>query len=99
MSRYSRQHSEYQIGEAIQQMLEETHLARPCLERRIVRLWNELMGPLAAFTLKVELKADTLYVTVSSPLVKQELNMLKDEILQKLHQWIDEKYLKKIVIR
>ena len=99
MGRNVKKKSEYLLGEAIQKMLEETHLEQPYVERRIASLCNELMGPLARYILKVELREETLYVTVTSPLVRQELNMLRNEILQKLSEHIGSKYLKKIVIR
>jgi hypothetical protein len=63
-------------------------------------VWKETVGPLIAqYTSKVELKGDTLYVHVLSPLVRNELQMLREEILVKMHREIDERLLKKIVIR
>lgn len=99
MSRFVRENSEYLIGEAIQKMLEETHLARPYMERRIAQDWRELMGPLARHTVKTEWYDETFFVYVDSPIVKQELNLLREEILRKMQQSIGNKYLKKLVIR
>jgi hypothetical protein len=92
--------SEQLLGEVIQKVLTETRLARPYVERRAVMVWKETVGPLIVqCTSKVELKGDTLYVYVLSPLVRNELQMLREEILVKMHREIDERLLKKIVIR
>lgn len=99
-NRYPKKDSEHLLGDVIQKVLEETRLARPYLEHRVVTVWAETVGPLIAqYTSKVELKGDTLYVRVISPLVRNELLMLKDEILLKMHREIDERRLKRIVIR
>lgn len=99
MGHISNYKNEHLISDVIQKVLKESNLERPYVEHRISRIWNELMGPLSRYILKTEFYDDVLYVTVSSPLVKQELNLLQDEILEKLHQQMDVVYLKKIVIR
>lgn len=81
-------------------MLTETNLARPYLERKTVAVWKELVGPaLMRYVSKVELKGDTLYVHVISPLVRNELMLLREDILYKMHREIDERQLRRIVIR
>lgn len=98
--RYPKKDSEHLLGEVIQKMLTETHLARPYLERRVSEVWKDAVGPvIAQYTQKVELKGDTLYVYMLSPLVKNELMLLRDEILVKMHRQIDERQLRKLVIR
>ena len=98
--RYPKNESEHLLGEVISKVLEETRLARPFLERHVVKVWRDTVGPLICrYTSLVELKGDILYVRVISPIVKNELLLLKDEILVKMHQKIDERQLKKIVIR
>lgn len=100
MVRYPKKDSEHLLGEVIQKMLTETNLARPYLERQVGVVWKETVGPVIdRYTQKVELKGDTLYVYMLSPLVKNELMMLRDEILMKMHRHIDERQLKKIVIK
>lgn len=98
--RYPKKDSEHLLGEVIRNLLNETHLARPYLERQVSVVWKEVVGPvIARYTQKVELKGDTLYVYMLSPLVKNELVLLHDEILLKMHREIDERLLKKLVIR
>lgn len=97
---YPKNESEHLISDVIQKLMKETSLSRPLAERRAVMVWKETVGPLIAqYTSKVELKGDTLYVHVLSPLVRNELQMLREEILVKMHREIDERLLKKIVIR
>ena len=98
--RYPKNESEHLIGDVIQKVMKETSLLRPFVERRAAMVWKDVVGPLIAqYTSKVELKGDTLYVQVLSPLVRNELLLLRDEILVKMHREIDERLLKKIVIR
>lgn len=99
-SRYPKKDSEHLLGEVIQNLLRETHLARPYLEHRLAEVWQDAVGPvIVRYTQKMELKGDTLYVYMLSPLVKNELMMLRDEILVKMHRQIDERLLKKLVIK
>ena len=99
-TRYPKNDSEHLIGEVIQKVLKDTSLSRPFAERRAAMVWKETVGPLIAqYTSKVELKGDTLYVHVLSPLVRNELQLLREEILVKMHREIDERILKRIVIR
>ncbi len=98
--RYPRKDAEHLVGDVIQKMLTETNLARPYLERKAVAVWNGLVGPaLMRYISKVEFKGDTLYVHVISPLVRNELMMLREDLLYKMHKEIDERQLKKIVIK
>ncbi len=99
MGRNVKTNSEYLIGDVLLKMLDETHLTDAYRARSIARWWNSAMGPLARYTLKVELQGDTLYVTVVSPIVKQELRLLQNEILQKLQQQAGAGYVKKLVIK
>ena len=100
MARYPRKDSEHLVGDVIQKMLDESSLARPFLERQVVAVWKDVVGPvIVQYTQKVELKGDTLYVYVLSPLVKNELMLVRDEILVKMHRQIDERKLRKLVIR
>ena len=63
-NRYPKKDAEHLLGDVIQKVLEETRLARPYLEHRVVTVWAETVGPLIAqYTSKVELKGDTLYET------------------------------------
>ncbi len=98
--RYNQKDAEHSLADVMQKMLDESQLAVPYLKHKVKEVWSEATGPvIMKFVTRMELKGDTLYVEVSSPLVKNELMMLKDEILMKMHEQIDERRLKKLVIR
>ena len=97
--RYPKKDSEHLLGEVIQRVLDETRLTRPYLEHRSVELWKELVGPkIMRYVSKVELRGESLYVRVVSPLVRNELLLLKEDILVRMHKEIDERKLKRIII-
>ncbi len=85
MKKSSTQH----IGLAIQQYLHESGLERPLMERQVVEMWPKLMGELVAnYTRKVELKKGTLYVHLTSAPLRQELFLVRFDLIKKLNEAI-----------
>lgn len=90
----------WHIQEAFLQMLEENQLKEKYIEYKIYAIWGEVIGnPLMKHTIKLNLKNKKLYVYINSPIVKNELRMLRTEILEKIQLKIDKNYINDIIIR
>lgn len=96
----NRTNTEWLIEEAFLQMLEENQLKEKYVEHKIYALWEEIIGdPLMRHIIRIKLKDKKLYVYINSPIVKNELRMLRTEILEKIQLKIEKKYIKDVIIR
>jgi len=93
-------HNEYSLNEAIAEFLEKYHLQDGYTRVQITNIWRETVGKMvASYTQKVELNGSKLTVRISSPTVKNELMMLKTDIVKQLNNAIGKKLIKEIEIR
>ena len=75
------------IGQAIMDFLRENHLEQPLLERKVVTLWAELMGPtVAGLTRSVDVQNGVLKVKLSSSALRQQLFECRFELVKKFNE-------------
>jgi predicted nucleic acid-binding Zn ribbon protein len=100
MAQYFRNQKEYRMGDAINEFLKKYRLNDGYTHMQIATIWNETLGKvIALYTKKVELSNGKLIVYITSPIVKNELNMSKSDIILKLNEKIGKKLIKEIIIR
>lgn len=88
------------LAEAIREYLRESRLEKPLKERQLVQSWESLLGrSVAKATGRIYLKDGKLFVYLNSSVVKNELFMLKDEILKKLNDAAGEELVREIILR
>ena len=64
------------------------------------KFWEKHMGSMInSYTDKLYVRKDTLYVTLSSSPLKQELALSQDKILKLISAELGENYIAKIVLR
>ena len=64
------------------------------------RAWEELMGNgVNNYTNGVELKGDTLYVSLSSSVLREELSLGKTKIITMLNEALGQELIRKLVLR
>ncbi|MEP2059088.1 DUF721 domain-containing protein [Maribacter litoralis] len=62
--------------------------------------WAKLMGNgVNNYTTEIELKFDTLYVSLSSSVLREELSLGKSKIVRMLNEEIGKEVVKKLVLR
>ncbi len=67
---------------------------------KLTALWAELMGPgVQAYTRSVKLVGDTLYVSISSSVLREELNYGKDNIIAMINEGLKKDCITKLVLR
>lgn len=75
------------IGRLIHKYLRQEGLEGALNERRLLDSWPQLMGPhIASYTKELYIRNQTLYVHLSSAVLRQELLMGKDLIIRNLNQ-------------
>lgn len=88
------------LGKVLSEIVESKALYRGITNEKINGLWNQLLGDnISQFTDKVELRNETLYVSLSSAPLREELSYGKEKIMQMLNEEMGKETIKKIVLR
>jgi predicted nucleic acid-binding Zn ribbon protein len=88
------------IGDVIRDCLNELHIARKLKEVSIVSEWETLMGKTVANrTEKIYIKNRTLFVHVRSSVLKTELLMMRQDIMNRVNENAGETIIDQIVIK
>ena len=67
---------------------------------KVQNLWREVMGNnVNSYTIEIVLKKNTLYVNLSSSVLRQELSFGKQKIVDLLNKELGKTVIKKIVLR
>ena len=85
------------IGEVLVDYLRENNLEQPLLERRLVAMWDEIMGPaVARLTRDVEIKDGVLKVKISSAALRTQLFECRFELIRKLNQTVGSEVIRDV---
>ena len=62
--------------------------------------WYEMMGPtITKYTKSINLRKTTLYITIESAALKQELSFSKEKIKDRMNEELGEEHIQTVVIR
>jgi len=100
MSLFKNEKNVWSMEEAFKQMLEEHHLKEKYIEQKIQSILGEIVGPvIMKYITKIVLKEKKLYISINSPIIKNELRMLKVQVLEKIHEKVDHRYITDVIIK
>ena len=78
------------IGDAIRVFLRSEGLETPYNQYRLISAWPAVMGnTIAKYTSEIYIKNQTLYVRLTSPALRNDLNMQRKNIVNKLNKHIN----------
>ena len=90
-------HTARSIGELLADFIHGSELEQPLLERKVVELWPQVLGPVVAqMTGDIEVKNGTLYVHIRSAALKSQLFDIRHDLVNKLNDAAGAKVLKDI---
>lgn len=88
------------LAEALRDYISEMKMERKLKEVDVVQSWESLLGKtIARYTRNIYLSKGILYVEITSPVVKNELIMMREEIRQRLNKQAEEEMITKIVFK
>jgi predicted nucleic acid-binding Zn ribbon protein len=88
------------ISDVILEYLYDLRIDRKLKEVQLVAQWESTMGKTVAHrTSRIYIKNRTLFVHVTSSVLKTELLMMRQEIVDKLNENAGERVIEEIVIR
>lgn len=76
-----------EIKDLILRNLRAQGLETPLLQKRLIEAWPTVMGDvIAGYTQNLYIKNQTLYVHLTSPALRADLSMQRQEIVRKLNE-------------
>ncbi len=92
-----RNNEAFSIQDLMGQVLEKNNLSKGMLKLKIKDLWNEQMGRgIASYTQSIELKNNTLFIRLSSSVLREELSYGKSKIIIMLNEALEQEVVKDI---
>ncbi len=89
-----------QLGAILNQFLREEGLETPYNEWRLIQAWPEVMGQgIARYTLSTEIHNRTLFVRLSSSVVRHELMSGRKALVHRRNNYIGAQVIDNIVFR
>ncbi|OJX90408.1 MAG: hypothetical protein BGP01_15545 [Paludibacter sp. 47-17] len=89
-----------QLGTLIQEFLKQQKLDGPLYEQRLINAWPEVLGPnIQAYTSALYIKNRVLYVTISSSVLRHDLLLSKQQIIESLNRHAGTVVISDIVFR
>lgn len=88
------------IGDAMRQAIERQGLERGIGEQRLIHQWPELVGPaIAAHATPQRLRSGVLWLQVEDAAWRQELSLMRRELVAKINAWAGEELVKELRLR
>ncbi len=95
-----RHNSHLPLGEALNEFIKENKLQKGMDKVDARDAWVKLMGNgVNNYTSNVELKNETLYVSLTSSVLREELSMGKTKIISMINEELGRELVKKLVLR
>ncbi len=92
--------NEQSIGEILREYLKMTQLDNHVFESRIAEVWQEVLGDrITLETDRIHLQSGTLFVTLKSPSLKNDIMMQRTVIRTLLNEKLGGDIIKSVVIR
>jgi len=95
-----RNSNESPIGDVLQQIIQLNRLQPGIDQISVKEAWGSLMGNgVNSYTKNVVLKGNTLYVELSSAVLREELSYGKDKIIKMINDELRRDIVKEVVLR
>jgi hypothetical protein len=88
------------LSEALRDYIREMNLGDKLSEVGVINSWEDIVGKaISSRTTKIYMKDHTLFVHLSSSVVRNELLMLREALREKLNERAGSEVVKEIVLR
>jgi hypothetical protein len=88
------------ISDALKEFVETNNLEKGLNKVNVADAWAELMGNgVNNYTTSVNLERDTLYIQLSSSVLREELSYGKEKIIKMLNEALGKEIIKKLILR
>ncbi|MDN3594719.1 MULTISPECIES: DUF721 domain-containing protein [Zunongwangia] len=88
------------IGDVLKDFVEKNNLEKGLDKVHVRDAWNKQMGPaIQKYTTAIKLQGTTLFVQLSSSVLREELSYGKEKIVKMLNEELGKKLIEKLVLR
>ena len=88
------------LSDILKDYIEQNRMERKLKEVDIVQGWEDLLGKtIARYTQKIYIRNRILYVEITSPVVKNELFLMREEICRRINDNAGEEMIIRIVFK
>lgn len=95
-----RKNDNLNMGEALQEFIQKNRLQKGMDKVDVRTAWSNLMGNgVSNYTTAVELRGDTLFISLSSSVLREELSLGKSKIIAMLNEELGRDLVRKLVLR
>ena len=95
-----RKNENISINEALKEFVQDHKLQKGLDKVHVREVWNSQMGPaIEKYTTAIELDGSTLYIQLSSSVLREELSYGKAKIIKMLNEELGRDLIKKLVLR
>lgn len=95
-----RRNNTQSISDVLRSYTRENKLDRKLNELDLIKSWESVMGKtVARYTGNLYIQSSTLFVETTSPIVRNELLMMREEIRNRLNEVVGQELIKTIVFR
>ncbi len=96
----SRKEEHRSLKQALAEFIESNKLQKGIDQIRVGEVWKDAMGPgVSKYTTAVQLKGDTLYVALSSSVLREELSLGRSKIIALLNEALGKDLIHKLILR
>ncbi len=97
----AKRHNEHlKISDALKEFIETHKLEKGLDKVNVADAWTKLMGNgVNNYTTSINLERETLYVQLSSSVLREELSYGKQKIMAMLNEELGKEIIKKLVLR
>jgi len=93
-------HNDQKINDVLKDMVNQMKNKSKLHQSKIRSVWEEAMGKMInTYTKSLTLRKTTLYITISSSPLRQELSYNKEKIKELLNKEIGHDFIEEVVIR
>ena len=84
----------------MQEFIESNKLQKGIDQIRVSEVWKASMGPgVSKYTTAVPLKGDTLYIALSSSVLREELSLGRTKIIDLLNEALGKDLIRNLILR
>jgi len=88
------------IAEALKEFVQTNKLEHGLDKVHVAEAWENLMGKgVNNYTTAIQLQKETLYIKLSSSVLREELSYGKEKIIRMLNESLGKELIKKLVLR
>ena len=88
------------IRDVIEQFLKQKKLDKPLFEKKIVDAWPEVLGKnIMNYTSNLSVKSRKLYVTITSSVLRHDLFISRENIVESLNNHVGSHVIDEIIFR